>query len=97
MTIFTSALSMGLAVVSIFLFKNRKLQMKAVLFVVLLCLLVLGILLLRYYLLKRAHPELAGHLGFPLIWPALMAVSALMAFRSIKADEEMVRGMDRIR
>jgi hypothetical protein len=97
MTIFTSALSMGLAVVSIFLFKNRKLQMKAVLFVVLLCLLVLGILLLRYYLLKRAHPELAGHLGFPLVWPALMAVSALMAFRSIKADEEMVRGMDRIR
>jgi hypothetical protein len=40
---------------------------------------------------------LAGHLGFPLVWPVVMAASAFMAYRSIKADEEMVRGMDRIR
>ena len=97
MTIFVSVLSMCLGVVSIFLFKNRKLQMKTVLVVVLMCLLLLGVLFLRYYLLMRSHPELVGHLGFPLVWPVVMAASAFMAYKSIKADEEMVRGMDRIR
>jgi hypothetical protein len=65
--------------------------------VVLMCLLLLGVLFLRYYLLMRSHPELVGHLGFPLVWPVVMAASAFMAYKSIKADEEMVRGMDRIR
>lgn len=97
MTIFVSTTAMALGFVSIFLFKNRQLQMKSILGTLLLCIGISLVLLIRYYMLMNSHPEFVGHLGFPMIWPFLMAVAAWMAYRSVHADEKMVRSMDRIR
>ena len=63
----------------------------------LLCVLILVVMLGRYYIFKWGHADFVGQLGIPLIWPGLMAISGYMAYRGVKADEEMVRSMDRIR
>jgi hypothetical protein len=55
------------------------------------------VMLGRYYIFKWGHADFVGQLGIPLIWPGLMAISGYMAYRGVKADEEMVRSMDRIR
>ncbi|MEY3860808.1 MAG: hypothetical protein RIS50_1089 [Bacteroidota bacterium] len=82
MTMVVSLAAMAVGIIAIFLF---------------LCGLLLCVLLARFYIFKMGHEEYVGHLGIPLIWPVLMAISAGMAYRGIKADEEMVRSMDRIR
>jgi len=97
MTMVVSLAAMAVGIIAIFLFKNRKFQMRMVLSALMLCGLLLCVLLARFYIFKMGHEEYVGHLGIPLIWPVLMAISAGMAYRGIKADEEMVRSMDRIR
>ena len=97
MTMVVSLAAMAVGIIAIFLFKNRKFQMRMVLSALMLCGLLLCVLLARFYIFKMGYEEYVGHLGIPLIWPVLMAISAGMAYRGIKADEEMVRSMDRIR
>ena len=97
LTILSSISAMAMGVISIFFYKNRKFQMRLVLTAFLLCVLLEAVLLARFYWFKSGHPTFVGHLGIPLIWPILMGMSGLMAYRGIKADEEMVRSMDRIR
>lgn len=97
MTMFVSLSAMAVSILSIFFFKNRKFQMKMVMGATLLCVMLLVVMLARYYIIKLGHPEFVGHLGIPLIWPGLMAISGYMAYRGVRADEQMVRSMDRIR
>ena len=97
MTIVVSLSAMSVSILSIFFFKNRKFQLKMVLGATLLCVLILVVMLGRYYIFKWGHADFVGQLGIPLIWPGLMAISGYMAYRGVKADEEMVRSMDRIR
>ena len=97
MTIVVSLLVMSVSILSIFFCKNRKFQLKMVLRTTLLCVLILMVMLGRYYIFKWGHADFVGQLGIPLIWPGLMAISRYMAYRGVKADEEMVRSMDRIR
>lgn len=88
---------MVLAIVSIFLFKNRTLQMTCIKISLLSCLMFIVVLLSRYWMLKSAHTNFNGHLGFPIVWPVIMLISGLMAYRGVRSDDLMVRGMDRIR
>lgn len=97
MTILISIAAMAFGVISIFFYKNRKFQMRMVLSSLMLCVLLECVLLTRYFTFQAGHDNHSGHLGIALIWPVLMSISALMAYRGIKADEEMVRSMDRIR
>jgi amino acid permease len=97
MSIVLSLSVMSLSIVSIFLFKNRRFQMRMVLSTLMLCGLLICVLFARYVIFKSGHPAFVGHLGFSLIWPVLMSFSAILAYRAIKSDDEMVRSMDRIR
>ncbi|MFM7638520.1 MAG: DUF4293 domain-containing protein [Bacteroidota bacterium] len=97
MTILIFIAAMAVGVISIFFYKNRKFQLRMVLSSLMLCVLLECVLLARYYIFQAGHDDFSGHLGIPLIWPVLMSISAVMAYRGIKADEEMVRSMDRIR
>lgn len=97
MTIVVSLAAMAVGVISIFMFKHRKMQLRMVLTSLMLCLLLVGVMLARYFIFQGGHKEFVGHFGIPLIWPLLMAFSAALAYRGIKSDDEMVRSMDRIR
>jgi hypothetical protein len=87
------------AIYSIFLFKNRKLQLKISKLLVLLNLTFLIVLLVDFYLTKKQFTALLSinTLGFQILWPVLMVVFAILAFIGIRSDEKLVQSMDRIR
>lgn len=87
-----------LALICIFIYKNRKLQFK---------LSVLGIvfsaafLFLEYYVVensfKPAHGILTGSYQLGALLPVLMIVFYFLAARGIYKDEKLVKSMDRLR
>jgi hypothetical protein len=87
------------AIYSIFLFKNRKLQLKISKLLVLLNLTFLIVLLVDFYLTKKQFTALLSinTLGFQILWPVLMVVFAILALVGIRSDEKLVQSMDRIR
>lgn len=87
------------AIYTIFLFKNRKLQLKISKFLVLLILTFLIVLLVDFYLTKKQFTALLSinTLGFQILWPVLMVVFAILALIGIRSDDKLVQSMDRIR
>lgn len=92
------SVSTVLSVVTIFLYKNRKLQMTlcsiALLFNVLW---YVDFALLAFQVI--ALPEVAGKFSMEIraILPLVSFVLVLMAKKSIKADEDLIKAADRIR
>jgi TRAP-type C4-dicarboxylate transport system permease small subunit len=87
-----------LALICLFLYKNRKLQFKlSVLGVVL----YIGFLFLEYYVVensfKPAHGIVTGSYQIGAILPILMVVFFFLAARGIYKDEKLVKSMDRLR
>jgi hypothetical protein len=87
--LFTGA-SMILSLVTIFLFKDRKLQIR-------LCLvgLALSILILLFYYLEIKNVN--GTPSLSAILVLLIPVSYFMAFRRIRADQKLVKSLDKLR
>lgn len=87
------------AIYTIFLFKNRKLQLKISRLLVLMNLTFLIVLLVDFYLTKKQFTALLSinTLGFQILWPVLMVVFAILAFIGIRSDDKLVQSMDRIR
>ena len=82
--------------VAIFLFKNRKLQIRIT---VLSTLLFAGALLLMLYYVFYAGKSLGANLVFSIkiIFPVIGLITGYLAFRSILRDELLVKSYDRIR
>ena len=98
-------LSIGLVyilivVATIFIFKNRRLQMKLT-FISLFLLVIFGILLgyiiseTNYFL--PADCEYATSIGLGLILPVLSFVFTILAYAGIKKDENLIKSVDRLR
>ncbi len=84
----------ALAFISIFLFKNRKIQMKVVLVNIVLCLVLIGLFIFG----------LTQHIGIQnyvfkigSILPVFILLFNMLAYGSIKHDEALVKSMDRLR
>jgi peptidoglycan/LPS O-acetylase OafA/YrhL len=84
------------AVVAIFLYKNRKVQMKMV---VALMLLIIAVIALAVYYVYSVINTYDSELmfGYKLVLPVLMLIFSILAYRRIKKDEELVRSYDRLR
>ena len=82
--------------ISIFLFKNRMLQMRLSIFNIML---MLGSMGLAYFYIYTAFNELNTtlHISFAATFPLISAILTYMAFRGIKKDEKLVKSLDRIR
>ncbi len=82
--------------VTIFLFKNRKLQIKLGKINMLVILSVLGLTV--YYFIKISN-LLGGEVKYGIagIFPVLAFIMIILANKAIKKDEELVRAADRIR
>jgi hypothetical protein len=80
--------------ITVFIFKNRILQMKICLIISLL--IIVSSALIIYFstcVVEKSHIEYSVASGFPI----LAFILILLARRSIKKDEELVRSTDRIR
>ena len=88
----------ALATYTIFIYHNRKVQ---ALFCALNALLIIGWYVCFFVVAKTVGNKTWGTVDFKLSWPAVLPAIALilylMARRAIRADEKLVRSMDRIR
>jgi len=82
--------------VSIFLFKNRMLQMRLSIINIML---MLGSYGLAYYYIYIAFNELGATVYFSLAatFPLISVILTYMALRGMKKDEKLVKSLDRIR
>lgn len=85
-----------LSTLTIFLYKNRMLQIRISIFNILL---MVGSLGLLYYYLRECVRELTTEPTFsiPVIFPLISAILTYIAYRGIRKDEEIIRSYDRIR
>ena len=86
----------SLALIAIFLFKRRQLQMRVTIFVLLLS---LGTLLLGafYIIMFDRKIEITVIWQVKALFPLVSAILAWLAYRSILKDDQMVRSYDRLR
>jgi len=92
----TAAAAVG-AIVTIFLYKNRKVQIR-------LCygMLVSFIFIYVFYyfiFIKQNFllAELLGHIRYTSIFPLISIILVYLAIRGIKKDDKLVRSLDRLR
>ncbi len=85
--VFLNLLSILLAAITIFLFKNRKLQIKITYFLI-----FINFLLFAALYFSNSPNNLSA-----ILIPAIAIASAYMAIRYIKKDDALVRSADRIR
>ena len=89
---FTSAI---LAIVTLFLFKNRQLQFVLGRLNILINLFLLGILI---YLSQTLSGEaLVSEKGIGMFFPVIVILLLVLANKAIKKDEDLVKSVDRLR
>ena len=93
--LFTIILTLNL--VSIFLFKNRLLQMRIS---ILNIILMIGSIGLMYFYIWMAKTELNAEAQYTTLMPIIPLISAILtviAFKAINKDQKLVKSLDRIR
>lgn len=85
-----------LALITIFLFKNRKLQFVLNRFNILFHLILLGIFVYRMLNLP-GEVDTISEKGIGVILPIISIVLLVLANRAIKKDEDLVKSVDRLR
>lgn len=89
---FTSSI---LAIVTIFLFKNRKLQFVLGRIIILINLFLLGLLI--YLSLTLSGETSVSEKGIGMFLPILAILLLVLANKAIKKDEDLVKSVDRLR
>jgi glucan phosphoethanolaminetransferase (alkaline phosphatase superfamily) len=86
-----------LPLINIFLYKNRKLQLRISVYSIILAFGLIGLIYYYFVIGFRQLDEPVYVLRFPLVVPAIFIILIYLAFRGIRKDEILVRSMDRIR
>lgn len=94
-TFILSILSGIVAVFSIFLFNNRKLQLRITSIVILLAVLTLSSLV--FYLYVIGKDIITSPNFIPYVLAGFGIIFGILAYRGIDADDKLVRSMDRLR
>ena len=90
------ALNMLLALVALFLYKKRTLQLRITVFNMVL---LVGSLGLIWFYASQASRALNGEIviSFPILFPVIELIVSFLAFKGIQKDDNLVRSVDRIR
>jgi len=90
------SINLLIAIISIFLFKNRALQMRLCIINILL---LIGSVGLMYYYIAVAFSHFLAVVHYTVfaLNPIIAAILIFLAFRGIRKDELLVRSVDRIR
>ncbi len=91
-----NAITVLMAIITIFLYKNRILQMRICIYNFILLLGLQGVVAYTIYA-TASNLKAEIFLQYAAILPILSAILHLIAFRYIKRDEELVKAADRIR
>ncbi|MBN1989465.1 MAG: DUF4293 domain-containing protein [Bacteroidales bacterium] len=91
-----ASVSLVLALVAIFLYKKRMLQIRLCVFNIVL---LVGLQGLMYYYITAATGTIEGESSFGVvfIFPLVSAILSFLALRAIAKDEALVRSLDRLR
>jgi hypothetical protein len=84
------------AIITILLFKNRKIQIRLAVFLIILN----GALILAFvhsYLNISKEYSATLTLGFRMLIPVLLLILSILAYRGIKKDNDLVKSYDRLR
>lgn len=92
-----ASLSLAVTLFSIFLYKNRKMQLKMVRFVVILILILIGAFFFYYAVELEEVSGIAAHYEIGAYLPLIAFVFLLLAYRGIMADEKLIRSSERLR
>lgn len=92
---FMFILSAILSIVTIFLFKNRKLQFVVGRIIILINLFLLGLLI--YLSLNLSGETTVSEKGIGMFLPILAILLIVLANKAIKKDEDLVKSVDRLR
>ncbi len=82
---------------TIFLFKDRKLQMKLCLYLALGSLALYFLLWMDYSFISTQEKIAEKGLSFHIIWPGIMALLSLLSWWGVRKDDKLVTNMDRLR
>lgn len=86
-----------LSLICIFLFRNRKAQLK---FTILTIVLTIGYLALQYFMIegfKKQNAIQTGSYQVAALLPVVMIILLIFAARGIHKDEKLVKSLDRLR
>ncbi|WP_439130416.1 DUF4293 domain-containing protein [Polaribacter sp.] len=92
---FMFIISAILSIVSIFLFKNRKLQFVIGRIIILINLFLLGLLI--YLSLNVSGETMVSEKGIGMFLPIVVILLIVLANKAIKKDEDLVKSVDRLR
>lgn len=95
MALIAGAISGLVSLANIFLFRNRPLQMRLSMLAGALSVLTLGVLIYAVLVTYGGQPFMPSYQA--LMMPFFAGAFNLLAYRGIKADEQLVRSMDRLR
>ncbi len=90
-TLILTIFSIGISAITIFLFKERKTQVKLSLVGLLVSVLILVLYVLEMRKLATSTPALWA------ILPVIVTISFYMAFRNIRKDEKLIKSLDKLR
>lgn len=90
-TLLLTIATIGISSVTIFMFKDRKLQMRLCLLGILVSVLILVLYIMHMRKLITSTPALWA------ILPVVVIASYFMAFRNIRKDEKLVKSLDKLR
>ncbi len=86
----------ALALVTIFLFRNRKIQMRFALVLIMLTTALLIALAYYSYVICQNN-SYSSVLTYTVAFPVLSLLSAILAYRGIRKDDALVKSYDRLR
>lgn len=83
------------ALISIVLFKNRKLQMGVIRFAIVISIILLGLFV--YWSLMLPGENGFSEKGIGILFPVISIVFLVLAYRAINKDDNLVKSADRLR
>ncbi len=86
-----------LPLVNIFLYRNRKLQIRICVYSIILAFGLIGLVYYYFVIGFRQLDDPAYAFHFPMVAPAIYIILIYLAFRGIRKDEILVRSLERIR
>ncbi|MBS3915285.1 MAG: DUF4293 domain-containing protein [Bacteroidetes bacterium] len=86
-----------MALINIFLFKNRELQKKLCIYLTLVSALLILVMVLDFNTTRNTYPDSATYPGVFSVFPVVMILLSFMAWRGVRKDENLLKSMDRIR
>jgi peptidoglycan/LPS O-acetylase OafA/YrhL len=85
-----------ISLVTIFVFKNRKIQMRLAIFLMILCtLLVIALIHGSIIIISKFGANITP--GYKMLLPLVVLILSVLAYLGIKKDDRLVKSYDRLR